>query len=387
MAGLNIEKNQTLSREIICLMKNYFRKKRKMNLIFYNEHVKRFPILGIGSDWERMVTMSIYEKSGLQLSIIVPFCNEESCIDKFYNRLISVLRRINRSYEMIFVDDGSQDRTYEKLNMLLTREKHLKIIKLRKNFGQSAALAAGFDHAAGEIIISLDGDLQHFPEDIPKFLAKIDEGYDIVSGWRQHRVDNYLLRRIPSKVANKMMALLSKINLNDFGTTFKAYRAEVIKNIHIYDGLHRFLPALALPIGVKIAEIPINNIQRTEGKSKYNLRRTLQVLFDLITVKFIISYMARPMQIFGRIGFLFGFLGFLICLVISYEWFFLEKSIQHNIGSLVLGVMLMIISVQFLAIGLISEMNNRIYHEALNQKIYHIAEIKTSQVCHDSANH
>lgn len=321
-----------------------------------------------------------------QLSIVVPFYNEEAVVDEFHRRLKNVLKQIDRSYEVIFIDDGSRDRTYEKLTALLNNEKHFKIIRLRKNFGQSAALAAGFDHAIGETIISMDGDLQHFPEEIPNFLAKIDEGYDIVSGWRQNRVDNFFLRRLPSKIANKMMARLSKTDLKDFGTTFKAYRAEVIKNIQIYDGLHRFLPALAVPIGVKIAEIPIKNIKREEGKSKYNLRRTLQVLFDLITVKFIISYMAKPMQIFGRIGFLFGFFGFLICLFISYQWFFLEQSIQENMGSLMLGVMLMIISVQFLAIGLISEMNNRIYHEALHNKIYHVAEIKTSQDNHDPAH-
>lgn len=331
--------------------------------------------------------MSISEQSKLQLSIVIPFYNEEACVEKFYNRLNDVLKRINRSYEIIFVDDGSQDRTYEKLIALLKSEKHLKIIRLKKNFGQSAALAAGFDQAVGEIIISMDGDLQHFPEEIPNFIDKIDQGYDIVNGWRQNRVDSYFLRRLPSKIANKMMAILSNTNLKDFGTTFKAYRAEVIKNIQIYDGLHRFIPAIASSIGAKIAEIPIQNIKREEGNSNYGLDRTIQVLIDLLTVKFIITYMAKPMQFFGRIGFLFGFLGLMICMFISYQWFFLEKSIQDNIGLLILGIMLMIISVQFLAIGLISEMSNRIYHEALGKKVYYIAEISTSEADHDPAYH
>ncbi|MBN1348918.1 glycosyltransferase family 2 protein [candidate division KSB1 bacterium] len=315
-----------------------------------------------------------------QLSIVVPLYNEERCVKELYDRLTNALLKTGRSYEIIFIDDGSQDSTYTKIMDIYKRNDHLQIIRLRRNFGQSAALAAGFDHASGEIIISMDGDLQHFPEEIPKFIAKIEEGYDIVSGWREKRVDNFILRRFPSMIANKLMAKLSGIDLRDFGTTFKAYRASVIKNIHLYQGLHRFIPALAVPMGVKIAEIPIENINRQQGKSNYGIYRTIQVLFDLLTVKFVISYMTRPMQFFGKIGALFGISGFLLCLLVSYQWFFQEISIQHNIGILILGVLGIIVAVQLLAIGLISETNSRIYHEGPNHRIYHVASINSRRV-------
>jgi glycosyltransferase involved in cell wall biosynthesis len=285
------------------------------------------------------------------------------------------------------VDDGSRDKTYDKISTLSEKDLNLNIIRLRRNFGQSAALAAGFDHASGEIIISMDGDLQHFPEEIPKFLDKISEGYDIVSGWREKRVDNYLLRRLPSKIANKLMAKLSGLNLKDFGTTFKAYRSYIIKNIKIYHGFHRFIPALAVSLGAKITEIPIKNVNRTNGKSNYGILRTFRVLFDLITIKFLISYISRPMQIFGKIGAIFGGSGFTICLFVTIQWYFKGVSIHYNIGLLILGVLMILMSVQFLAIGLICETSSRIYYESLNHKIYHIAEIHGKKFQYNTTHH
>ncbi len=197
------------------------------------------------------------DKNEIQLLIIVPLYNEEKCIDELYERLEKVLEDTKMTYEIVFVDDGSKDATYKNMMKHYKENGILKVIKLRRNYGQSAALAAGFDHASGKIYISMDGDLQHFPEEIPNFLQKMSEGYDIVSGWRKDRVDNFVMRRFPSKIANRMMAKLSGVDLRDFGTTFKAYRSDVIKEIHLYHGLHRFIPALAVSYGVKIAEIPI----------------------------------------------------------------------------------------------------------------------------------
>jgi len=228
-------------------------------------------------------------------SIVVPFYNEQENIPELYQSLTRVMGRLNVTYELIFIDDGSTDNTPQILKDLYEKDHRVQVIKLRKNFGQSAALQAGFDYAQGEIIISMDGDLQHDPEDIPLFLSKMEEGYDIVSGWRKKRVDNFFFRKLPSLVANRMMKKLSGVEIHDFGTTFKAYKREVIKSVHLYGELHRFIPALISREGVKITEIPIKNIVRQKGKSKYGLSRVRRVLFDLMTVKFIISFIDRPL--------------------------------------------------------------------------------------------
>src|ERR1700682_6131817 len=238
------------------------------------------------------------------LSIVIPIHNEEPSILPLYDRLTAVLESQQKQYEIIFVDDASTDRSFDLLANLVEIDARLKVVRLRRNFGQTAALSAGFDEAQGSIIISLDGDSQHAPEDIPALLAKIDEGYDIASGWRKDRVDNPITRRIPSRIANWMMARASGINLRDFGTTFKAYRAEVIKEINLYGELHRFIPALASFYGARIAEVPIRNVNRAHGDSHYGIGRTFNVLFDILTIKFLLNYFTRPMHFFGRIGLL-----------------------------------------------------------------------------------
>lgn len=310
-----------------------------------------------------------------ELSVVIPFYNEAENIEELYRRLTDVLHRVGRTYELIFVDDGSRDQTPVILERLFNQDRQVKVVRLRRNFGQTAALQAGFDAASGEIVISMDGDLQHDPADIPAFLSKIDEGYDIVSGWRKRRVDNLLFRRLPSWVANRIMRWLSGVPIHDFGTTFKAYRREVIKSIQLYGELHRFIPALISRTGFKITEIPIQNIVRQRGKSKYGLSRVRRVLFDLMTVKFIISFIDRPLQFFGLIGLIFGGLGFLIGLIIAVGFYFLGWSIRDNIGNLILASLLIILGVQFIMTGLVAEIVSRIYFITHRVKIYSVEKL------------
>src|SRR5450755_4131577 len=239
------------------------------------------------------------------LSIVIPIHNEEPSILPLYDRLTAVLEQLQRPYEILFVDDASNDRSFELLANLVETDGHLKVIRLRRNFGQSAALSAGFHEAKGDVIIAMDGDLQHAPEDIPALLAKIDEGFDIASGWRKERVDNPLTRKIPSRIANWLMAKASKVDLRDFGTTFKAYRAEILKDVNLYGELHRFIPALATLYGARIAEVPIRNLPRAAGGSHYGLGRTFRVLFDIFTIWFLLKYFTKPMHFFGKWGLLF----------------------------------------------------------------------------------
>src|SRR5580698_382922 len=236
------------------------------------------------------------------LSIVVPIHNEEHSILPLYDRLTSVLVNLGGSYEILFIDDASTDRSAELLANLVQTDARLKVVRLRRNFGQTAALSAGFHEARGKVIIAMDGDLQHAPEDIPALIAKINEGYDIASGWRKERVDNPLTRKIPSRIANWLMSKASGVDLRDFGTTFKAYRAEVLKDVHLYGELHRFIPALASFYGARVAEVPIQNTARASGESHYGLGRTSRVLFDILTVRFLLKYYTRPMHFFGAIA-------------------------------------------------------------------------------------
>src|SRR5882757_6082972 len=238
----------------------------------------------------------------IHYSLVVPFFNEQENIPTLYMKLTEVMDSIGEPYEMVFVDDGSKDNTYKVLTEIYEHDRRVNVVRLRRNFGQTAALKAGFDFARGEIIISMDGDLQHDPEEIPRFLEKIEEGYDLVSGWRHERKDHWLMRQVPSRAANWMMAKLSGIDLHDFGTTFKAYRREIIQEIQLYGELHRFIPALASSTGAKIAEVPITNLERKSGRSNYGIGRTFRVFLDLLIVKFLLDYSTRPLQFFGLLG-------------------------------------------------------------------------------------
>ena len=314
-----------------------------------------------------------------QLSVVVPLYNEADNVKELYDRLTATLDPLGRPYELILVDDGSHDLTFRRLADLQAGDPRVHVLRLRRNFGQTAALVAGFDYAAGDVIVTMDGDLQHLPEEIPKLLAKIDEGYDIASGWRAHRVDSLLLRRLPSWVANRLMAWLSGLPMRDFGSTFKAYRHEVIQNTELYGQLHRFIPALASWQGVTIAEVPVGNAPRRRGASKYGLSRTVQVLFDLLTVKFLIHYLQRPLQFFGLWGLAFSGIGFGTLAAVTIWKFAYGVSIYEYLGSLLLGILLMIVGVQLVAVGLATEVSTRIYHTVHHRRIYVVREVLSAR--------
>lgn len=300
-------------------------------------------------------------------SIVVPYHNEEDNVTALYARLKQVMEQVGETFELVFVDDGSRDRTYKLLEEIAAVDSRVLVIKLRRNFGQTSALAAGFDHASGEFILAMDGDLQHDPNDIPAFLEKLDEGYDVVSGWREKRIDNFILRRIPSRCANWLMAKLSGVAIHDFGTTFKAYRREVIQNIPLYGEMHRFIPALASWYGASICEIPIRNVNRERGKSHYGISRTFRVFFDLLTIRFLLRYMSRPLHFFGGIGMLSILCGsamavFLLGMKILHPGF---DVMNHHGPMFVIGSVLIVCGIQFVALGLLGELQVR--HHFTNQ--------------------
>lgn len=311
------------------------------------------------------------------LSIVIPIHNEEPSILPLYDRLTAVLDRLQRPYEVLFVDDASTDRSFELLANLVETDAHLTVIRLRRNFGQTAALSAGFHEAQGEIVIAMDGDLQHAPEDIPALLEKVEQGYDIASGWRQHRVDNALLRKIPSRIANWMMAKASGVDLRDFGTTFKAYRAEVLKDVHLYGELHRFIPALASFYGARIAEVPIQNSLRTAGDSHYGLSRTFRVLFDILTIRFLLKYSTRPMHFFGALGLIGTTLGGAIMLYLGVNKILGQDIIAEHGPLMVLGGLLLLAGLIMFNTGFIGEVLMRTYYESQDRRIYAIREIRS----------
>ncbi|MBY0373619.1 MAG: glycosyltransferase family 2 protein [Bryobacteraceae bacterium] len=313
------------------------------------------------------------------ISIVIPIHNEEPSILPLYDRLTRVLEGIQQKYELIFIDDASNDRSFELLANLVETDRRLKVIRLRRNFGQTAALAAGFDEAQGEVIISMDGDLQHEPEDIPLLLEKMTEGYDIASGWRKNRIDNAVTRKIPSRIANWLMAKVSGIELHDFGTTFKAYRKEILKDINLYGELHRFIPALASQYGARVIEVPIKNVPREAGQSHYGLGRTFRVLFDIITIRFILKYFTRPMHFFGKIrlvGTIFG--GLIMLYLIGYKLMGGELMMEHG-PLLIAGALLLLGGMMMFSTGLLGELIMRTYFESQGRRIYAVREIRHRQ--------
>jgi glycosyltransferase involved in cell wall biosynthesis len=312
-------------------------------------------------------------------SVVVPFYEEVDSVEELYRRIVAVMDGIGKPYEMVFVDDGSTDDTGKLLAGLAASDPRVTFIELRRNFGQTAALAAGFDNAAGEIVIAMDGDLQHAPEDIPAMLAPLEDGYDLVSGWRKRRVDNFFIRRLPSAAANWLMKKLSGVDIHDFGTTFKVYRQDLLKHIKLYGELHRFIPALASAVGAKICEVPIQNIVRPKGKSKYGIGRTLRVMMDLLTVRFLIKYFTRPLHFLGLPAIIMFVLGAGIEAVIFFEklwkgWH--EFHVTQVRGPLLIcGVMLMLLSSVFLAAGLMGELLVRTYYESQGKHIYYVRRI------------
>lgn len=315
-------------------------------------------------------------------SVVVPFHNEEDSVRELHERISAVLAERPGTSEFVYVDDQSTDRTPELLAEIAAEDPRVTVIRLRRNYGQTMALAAGFDFAVGEIIVAMDGDLQHDPSDLPVMLDTFATGnYDIVSGWRQKRVDNFLTRRLPSRVANWIMAKLSGVDIHDFGSTFKVYRRETIKDVHLYGEMHRFIPALAAWNGARIIEVPIRNVLRPGGKSHYGISRTVRVLFDIITIRFLMRYMTRPLHFFGPPGLIGMFSGAAICVALFVEKIFSRGPIFVEHGPLlILGMMLCLFGVQLLAVGLVGELLTRTHFESGADPVYRIERVIRSSV-------
>lgn len=313
------------------------------------------------------------------ISVVIPIHNEEPSILPLYDRLTAVMEQVQHPYELIFIDDASTDRSFELLANLVEIDARLKVIRLRRNFGQTAALAAGFDEANGDIIVSMDGDLQHAPEDIPALLARLNEGYDIASGWRKNRVDNLVLRKIPSRIANWLMARVSGVELHDFGTTFKAYRSEILQDVKLYGELHRFIPALASFYGARVVEVPISNIVRPAGQSHYGIGRTFRVMFDIVTIKFFLTYFTRPMHFFGKLGLLGLLSGGAIMVYLAIFKLFGGELVQDHGPLMIAGALLLLCGIMMFSTGLLGEMMMRTYFESQGRRIYAVREIRSQR--------
>ncbi len=312
-------------------------------------------------------------KSNTHISIVIPAYNEEDNIPILYEKLKGVLERLGREYEIIFVDDGSVDRTWERLKEIAEKDQRVKLIRFRKNYGQTAAMYAGFQHATGEVIITLDADLQNDPEDIPMLLQKLEEGYDIVSGWRRDRKDPFLSRRLPSMIANWIISKVTGVELHDYGCTLKAYRADIIKRLELYGDMHRFLPALTKRFGAKITEIPVRHHPRLYGKSKYGIGRTVRVILDIFLVKFLNEYINKPMYVFGTFGFILLSLGLLALFYLVFLKLFLDQDIGRR-PLLILSVLFILAGIQLISTGVIAELLVRIYYRTKEDKPFVVEE-------------
>lgn len=310
----------------------------------------------------------------LDISVILPVYNEEENIKEMHAEIDAVLKEMGKSYEIIFINDGSNDLTLNRLVEIQEQDPHSVVVEFRRNFGQTAAMSAGFDLARGEVVFSMDSDRQNDPHDIPMMLAKLEEGYDLVAGWRHERQDGLFLRLIPSKIANKLIGYTTDVKLHDYGCSLKAYRWDIVKQLSMYGEMHRFIPAIASWVGARIAEVKVNHRARTAGISKYGISRTFRVILDLITVKFMMNYSARPLQFFGAIGLLSTSLGVMIGLYVSIQKLFFDVSLGGR-PILLLAVLLVFIGLQFITSGLLAEMMTRTYHESQDKPTYNIRKI------------
>ena len=305
----------------------------------------------------------------MNFSIVVPIYNEEDNITALYRAITAALDASDSNYEVILVDDGSSDGSFGALKALAAQDRRVKVIRFRRNFGQTAAMSAGFDAASGDIIIPMDGDLQNDPADIPRLIDKLHQGYDVVSGWRSDRKDTFITRKIPSMLANALISTFTGVHLHDYGCTLKAYRREVLEGINLYGEMHRFVPALASQVGAKVAEIPVNHHPRLHGKSKYGISRTLRVILDLMTVKFLLAYSTKPIQLFGKWGIYTLLAGLGSGGMTLYMKLFEHLSMNRN-PLLILTAFLLFMGVQFIVLGLLGELNARTYYEAQGKPIY-----------------
>lgn len=310
-----------------------------------------------------------------RISIVVPVYNEVEALNPLYDALGPVLEKMGRPVEVILVDDGSEDGSAPLMDKIAEKDKRFTVIHLRRNFGQTAAMAAGFDYARGEAIVAMDADLQNDPTDIPTLVDKLEEGYDVVSGWRRDRKDPWLTRKLPSMIANALISHVTGVRLHDYGCSLKAYRAEVIKDVKLYGDMHRFIPVLAKWAGARVTEMVVKHHPRKYGESKYGLKRTLRVLLDLATVKFLLAYSTHPLQIFGRWGLLIGGVGFLVALWLTIQKLFYGASLAER-PALILAVLMMLVGTQLVSMGLIAELQARTYYESQDKPVYTIRYIK-----------
>ena len=321
-----------------------------------------------------MSSLPIFILEPMELSIVIPVYNEEENVEPLIGEIEIAMSALGKSYEVVVVDDGSSDGTFLKLRQMRQCLPQLKIIGLKRNFGQTAALAAGLAHAQGKVVVLMDGDAQNDPADIPALLAKLDEGNDLVAGWRYNRQDPFLNRRLPSMIANRLISLTTHVKLHDYGCTLKALRQDVAKSLRLYGEMHRFIPAIAYERGARIAEMKVNHRPRLRGQSKYGMTRILRVVLDLMTVKFLSSYSTRPSHVFGPIGIGSGLAGFGIGLYLTVQKVFYGQDIGAR-PLLLLGILLIFIGFQFVTMGLLGEMLARTYHESQDRPIYVVGEI------------
>ncbi|MBE2237457.1 MAG: glycosyltransferase [Caldilineaceae bacterium] len=310
----------------------------------------------------------------LKISIVIPLYNEEDSIPQLHEALDAAIAHYGQPAEVIIVDDGSRDRSFALLQEIASRDRRFTIIRFRRNFGQTAAFAAGFAQARGEFVITMDADLQNDPLDIPLLMAKADEGYDIVSGWRKNRQDRWLDRKLPSMIANRLISNVTDVRLHDYGCSLKAYRTEVLKQVRLYGELHRFIPALASQVGATVTEVPVNHRSRQFGRSKYGISRTIRVMLDLITVWFLGAYATRPIHVFGTLGLASMGVGVLFGLYLTFLKLFFGVSIGNR-PLLQLAILLVVIGVQLVTMGLLGEMITRTYYESQDKPIYVVREI------------
>lgn len=310
----------------------------------------------------------------MDISLVIPIYNEEENIPLLYAEIKEVLDTTDYQYEMIFIDDGSSDTSVEVLEKISIEDEKVVLVQLRRNFGQTAAMSAGFDHACGDIIITMDGDLQNDPHDIPDMVDKLNSGYDVVTGWRHDRKDPFISRKLPSMMANKLISWVTGVGLHDYGCTLKAFRREVTENIHLYGEMHRFIPAIASGMGISFTEVKVNHRPRRFGTSKYGISRTIRVVLDLLTVKFLLSYATRPLHVFGTVGVLSAGVGFLIAFIMTLQRFFAGIALSDR-PLLLFAVLLMFMGVQFITMGLLAELAVRTYHESQHKPIYYVRKI------------
>ncbi|MBT3182649.1 MAG: glycosyltransferase family 2 protein [Deltaproteobacteria bacterium] len=316
-----------------------------------------------------MTTITDTSKRPYDVSIIVPFLNEDENLEQLYGDIKTALETTNKTFEIVFVDDGSSDGSVALLQSLATSDDRIKVVEFTRNFGQTAAMAAGFKYAQGRIYVAIDADNQNDPADIPKLLEMLDQGNDVVSGWRKNRQDKLFTRKIPSKIANKLLSSVTGVKLKDYGCSLKAYRAEYLDSVSLYGEMHRFIPAYASMAGAKVVEIPVNHRARTKGQSKYGLTRVFKVLMDLITVKFLSSYMSKPSYLFGGIGSILCSLGMISACEVLIEKF-VVGTFAHKNPFLLLAVFLFFLGVQLILMGLIAEIQVRTYHESQGKEVY-----------------